>query len=108
MLEHDRVGAGTSLTRNYCAPIEESQKQQRQGEKNRGGIKIGSQPTGALTYAAVPMHAHSDVLAELVMRSYYIPQRRAGACTDASQRRFISSSIIDTVTEQPAMSSEVT
>src|SRR5229473_325676 len=38
----------------------------------------------------------------------YIPQRKAGVCTGASQRRFISSSSIDTVAEQPAMSSDVT
>src|SRR5258706_669645 len=38
----------------------------------------------------------------------YMPQRKAGVCTGASQRRFISSSSIDTVTEQPAISSDVT
>src|SRR5207244_8410146 len=38
----------------------------------------------------------------------YIPQRNAGVCTGASQSRFISSSSIDTVTEQPAISSDVT
>src|SRR5437868_10949812 len=31
----------------------------------------------------------------------YMPQRKAGVWTGASQRRFISSSSIDTVTEQP-------
>jgi hypothetical protein len=38
----------------------------------------------------------------------YTPQRSAAVWTGASQRRFISSSSSDTVTEQPAMSSEVT
>ena len=38
----------------------------------------------------------------------YIPQRKAAVCTGASQRRFISSSSIDTVAEQPAISSDVT
>src|SRR5439155_2705771 len=38
----------------------------------------------------------------------YIPQRKAAVWTGASQRRFISSSSIDTVTEQPAISSDVT
>jgi hypothetical protein len=38
----------------------------------------------------------------------YTPQRNAAVWTGASQRRFISSSSSDTVTEQPAMSSEVT
>src|SRR5437764_13139119 len=38
----------------------------------------------------------------------YMPQRKAGVWTGASQRRFISSSSIDTVTEQPAISSDVT
>src|SRR5258707_836823 len=38
----------------------------------------------------------------------YIPQRKAAVWTGASHRRFISSSSIDTVTEQPAISSDVT
>src|SRR5215475_10811341 len=38
----------------------------------------------------------------------YVPQRSAAVWTGASQRCFISSSSSDTVTEQPAMSSEVT
>ena len=38
----------------------------------------------------------------------YMPQRKAGVWTGASQRRFIPSSSIDTVTEQPAISSDVT
>src|SRR5947207_14760208 len=38
----------------------------------------------------------------------YMPQRKAGVWTGASQKRFISSSSIDTVTEQPPISSDVT
>ena len=38
----------------------------------------------------------------------YIPQRKADVQTGASQRRFISSSRTVTVTEQPAISSDVT
>jgi len=39
---------------------------------------------------------------------HYTPQRSAAVCTGASQKRFIASSSRQTVTEQPAMSSEVT
>ena len=37
-----------------------------------------------------------------------MPQRNAAVCTGASHSRLVSSSSIDSVTEQPAMSSEVT
>ena len=38
---------------------------------------------------------------------FYAPQRSAGVCTGASQKRVSSSSSLSSVIEQPAISSEV-
>ena len=52
--------------------------------------------------------AYARVESAVVRRNSYMPQRSAGVCTGASHNRFSSSVSMQSVIEQPAMSSEVT